>query len=189
MNRTILLVLPAVLLLVFGCTASNPSTPGSAGSTDPAASELKPAPQFELDNVAGGKFTSSDIKGKVTIVDFWATWCAPCIEEIPNYNEIAAKYADKGVILLGVTLESGSLEEVKPKVAELNMQYPVVMGNDEMVAGFGGLLGFPTTFVVTADGQIYQKYLGYRPKKKELLEKDIETLISQSENKVTKAVY
>jgi thiol-disulfide isomerase/thioredoxin len=161
---------------------------GCGGATEPAAdsgvaseapSDLKPAPEFSLENVAGGMFTSDDLKGKVAIVDFWATWCAPCIEEIPNYNEISAKYADKGVVLVGVTLESGSLEEVKPKVSEFNMKYPVIMGDDKLVEGFGGVLGFPTTFVLTQDGKIYQKYLGLRTNKRELLEKDIEALLAQ----------
>jgi thiol-disulfide isomerase/thioredoxin len=175
---------------MFGCGTAAPNpTADSTGVAGEVPSGLKPAPEYTLENIAGGTMSSDDLKGKIAIVDFWATWCAPCIEEIPNYNELSAKYADKGVVLLGVTLESGSIDEVKPKVTEFNMKYPVVMGNDKVVEGFGGVFGFPTTFVVTQDGKIYQKYLGLRSNKRELLEKDIEKLLAQTENKVTKLEY
>ena len=153
---------------------ANPTTAQRQERVQPKSA----APEFELDNVAGGKLKAADLKGKVTIVDFWATWCEPCIAEIPNWNNIQATHGDKGVTMLGITVESGPLKDIKPKVEELKMMYPVVVGNDDVVEGFGGLIGFPTTFIVTKDWKIYKKYLGMTPNKKVQIEKDIATLLA-----------
>ena len=80
---------------------------------------------------------------------------------------------------MGVTVESGPLNDIKPKVEELQMKYPVVVGNDEVVEGFGGLIGFPTTFIVDKDWQVYKKYLGMTRNKKEMIEKDLQKLIAE----------
>ena len=167
-----LLTTSILAALLFGCASPTP-TPNATG----ALKALGEAPQFDLDRVDGGKLSSKDLEGKVVVVDFWATWCQPCIQEIPNYNQLAADYKDKDVEVIGITLESGSLEDTKPKVEEFNMKYPVVMGDDAVVEGFGGLIGFPTTFLVGKDGKIYKKYLGLSSKKKETLEKDIALLL------------
>ena len=166
--------------LFGGCRASETAAPTSNTQTG----TLKPLgdmPKFELERVAGGKLNSDELKGKVVVVDFWATWCQPCIQEIPNYNKMKEEYSGKDVEILGVTLESGSLEDAKPKVEELKMAYPVVMGTDEVVDGFGGLIGFPTTFLVGKDGKVYKKYLGLTAKKKETIEKDIQALLEPAE--------
>src|SRR5262245_10509310 len=126
-----------IALILNGCTGSQQT--GKAGP----APQKSNAPDFELENVAGGTLKSADLKGKVTAVDFWATWCEPCLEEIPNYNAIRQSYSDKGVEILGVTVESGPLKDIKPKVEQFKMNYPVVVGNDKVVDGFGGLIGFP----------------------------------------------
>ena len=172
MKKTALVIVFA--LAVFGCTRQP-----NIGTGGEAVQQLKgPAPDFDLVNVAGGKLNSADIKGKITIVDFWATWCAPCIQEIPNFNKIHAAHDGKGVQMLGVTVESGDLDDIKPKVAKLKMQYPVLVGDEKVVEGFGGLIGFPTTFIVTKGWKIYKRYLGMTPNKKELIEKDIAKLLS-----------
>ena len=176
MIKTMIAILLTAALSLYGCTSKQPAS--KQASSQPAKS-AGPAPDFELEKVSGGILKSDDIKGKVTIVDFWATWCQPCIQEIPNFNKIHESHDGKGVQMLAITVESGSLDEIKPKVKELNMKYPVVVGNDKVVEGFGGLIGFPTTFVVTQDWKIYKKYLGMTPKKRELLEKDITTLLAQ----------
>ena len=167
-----------ILLFALGvCACSRQET--GPGATESAPQAKGPAPDFDLANVAGGKINSADIKGKVAIIDFWATWCVPCIQEIPNFNKIHANYGSKGVQMLAVTLESGSLDDIKPKVKELKMEYPVVVGNDAVVEGFGGLIGFPTTFVVSKDWKIYKKYFGMTPNKIEKIEKDIATLLGE----------
>ena len=164
-------------LALWGCASGGPNSGTSA--PDAAGDAKKPAPDFELDNVAGGKMKSSDIKGKVAVIDFWATWCAPCIQEIPNFNKIHEAHNGRGVQILAITTMSGALEDIKPKVAGLGMKYPVLVGDDNVVEGFGGLIGFPTTYVVTQDWKIYKKYLGMTPNKREQIEKDIEKLLAE----------
>jgi thiol-disulfide isomerase/thioredoxin len=162
-----------IAFILTGCTTNQ--QPGKAGPV----TQKSMAPDFELENVAGGTLKSADLKGKVTVVDFWATWCEPCIAEIPNYNAIRQSYYDKGVEILGVTVESGPLKDIKPKVEDFKMKYPVVVGDDKVVDGFGGLIGFPTTFIVDKDWRVYKKYLGMTRNKKEMIQKDIEKLIAE----------
>ncbi len=179
MNKRALAILTAFALSIFlaGCSEnSGPATDDDAAVQE----ELKPAPEFDLEKLDGTIMKSADLKGKVIVVDFWATWCAPCLSEIPNYNALQEKFGDD-VVFLGVTLESGSKESVISEVKELNIKYPLVMGNDEMVQGFGGVIGYPTTFMVTKDWKIYQRYLGVKANKKELLDKDIQLLLAQAD--------
>ncbi len=183
--KTIAFVLLFALGL-FGCSSGKPS---AVSANAPSVDQKKtPAPNFDLENVAGGRLKSSEIKGKVAVVDFWATWCAPCIQEIPNFNKIHETYKDKGVQMLAMTTMSGALEDIKPKVAEFGMNYPVLVGDDKVEEGFGGLIGFPTTYVVDQNWNIYKKYVGMTPNKKEQIEKDIQTLLgTQASSNTAKA--
>jgi cytochrome c biogenesis protein CcmG/thiol:disulfide interchange protein DsbE len=175
-NLFAVFLLLAIGLLLMGCS-ENSGPPTEDEAAEPEA--LAVAPEFDLEKLDGTRVTSADLKGKVVIVDFWATWCAPCIAEIPNYNELTAKYADSDVVLLGITLESGSKESVISEVNELGIKYPIVMGNDEVVQGFGGVIGYPTTFLVSKDWKVHQRYLGLKTNKKEMIEKDVEALLAQ----------
>jgi thiol-disulfide isomerase/thioredoxin len=143
---------------------------------------LQDAPEFELRKVLGGQLKSSELKGKVVVVDFWATWCVPCKKEIPDYNKIRARLKDKGVEFLGVTFDSGSdLDDIKQTMTELEIEYPVVMGTDAVDAGFGGHPGYPTTFLVGKDWKVYRKMFGGPPDKISNMEKDIEELLALGE--------
>ena len=170
--------LAAALTLAVALCGCNPRPDGAAPEQS-SVDAPKPAPEFELENILGGTLKSADIKGKVAIIDFWATWCQPCIVEIPTLNEIHKEHDGKGVQMLGITVLSGDIEEIKPKVQEFKMQYPVVVGNDDVVDGFGGIIGWPTTFIVTKDWKIYKRYLGYTAGKKDQIKRDIETLLAQ----------
>ena len=164
-----------VALALVGCNSRQPDRI----SNNAAAQPKGPAPDFDLENVAGGKTKAAELKGKVSIIDFWATWCEPCIAEIPKFNQLHEQYPNVQVI--GITVMSPH-DSIKPKVAETGMRYTVLVGNDDVADGFGGLIGFPTTFVVTKDWKIYKKYLGALPNKQDRIKKDIETLLAAEEH-------
>ena len=166
----ILLTAVCAVLLLPGCINTSKS--------NKPLGIIAPAPEFTLQNVLGGELKSADLKGKVVVVDFWATWCVPCKVEIPEYNQIRNRLKDRGVEFVGVTFESGnSVEDVKPFVKELKMDYPVVMGTDAVQTGFGGNPGYPTTFLVGKDWKVYRKIFGSPTDKMAKLEKDIEALL------------
>jgi thiol-disulfide isomerase/thioredoxin len=137
---------------------------------------IQDAPEFTLKNVLGGEVKSSDLKGKVLVVDFWATWCVPCKIEIPKYNELRAKYKDRGVEFIGVTFESSVSDTVKT-MTDLKVEYPVTMATDQVDKDFGGHYGYPTLFLVGKDWKIYRKKVGGYSK--DLLDKDIDALLKK----------
>ena len=159
------------VLLLLAC--------GSTFLRSAFAQNLQPAPTLDLESIDGTRFTSKAIAGKVVLVDFWATWCAPCLAEIPRWNELYARYKDKGFGVLGVTIRSGWASDIKPDAKKLKMTYPVVVGNDQVEKGFGGIWGFPTTFLVNRKGQIYKKYTGTYPHKEAQIEADIQKLLAE----------
>ena len=168
----------AVGLLAFGAAGCLVEEPAPAGGGDsgspPLTASLPSAPEFELVSLAGGTIRSEDLKGKVVVLDFWATWCAPCIAEIPRYNELHRDQNSDEFAMLGITVESGSIEDVRPYIAEYGIEYPVVMGDTAVVADIGGVIAYPMTFVISPDWKIFKKYLGqYPPNKKEQIEQDV----------------
>ena len=136
-------------------------------------------PAFELENIAGGTTKSTELKGKVSVVDVWATWCEPCIAEIPKFNHLYAEYKNKDVRVVGLTVVSPH-DDIAPKAKEFGMRYTVLVGNDAVVDGFGGVIGWPTTFVMTKNWTVYKKYVGALPDKEIRIKNDIETLLTQS---------
>jgi cytochrome c biogenesis protein CcmG, thiol:disulfide interchange protein DsbE len=171
--KNLLAALSAALLLA-GCV-------NTSKSNRPLVA-LQEAPQFTLRNVRGGELKSSDLRGKVVIVDFWATWCPPCKAEIPEYNELYARMKSQGVELVGVTFDSGSIDKVQAAVKELQIEYPVGMANDLIDAAFGGHVGYPTTFLVGKDWKVYRQIAGSPPTKMKDLERDINALLAKPED-------
>jgi thiol-disulfide isomerase/thioredoxin len=152
----------------------------STGATQNAgeAAELTPLPEINLQDFDGKKVASDGLKGSVLVLDFWATWCVPCLAEIPAFNNLHQKYGDKGLKVIGVTLASGDAKEVKPFVANRKMQYTVLMGDDDQTYDFN-IVGFPTTLLVTKDMKIYRRYVGTSPRKSAQIEADIQKLLGQ----------
>jgi thiol-disulfide isomerase/thioredoxin len=144
-----------------------------------SAQALQPTPAFDLESVDGTRISSKGLAGKVVLVDFWATWCGPCIAEIPEWNDLYKRYQGKGLVVLGVTIRSGWASDIKPDVWKLKIAYPVVVGNDDVEKGFGGIWGFPTTFLVNRKGQIYKKYTGTYPQKYAQTVTDIQKLLAE----------
>lgn len=160
MNKhKIIASISAVAFVVFGIFM--------IGTTSVAAQE---APDFTLTDVEGKKVSLSDYKGKVILLDFWATWCGPCKMEIPSFIELQNVYKDD-VVVLGVSLDQGGPSAVVPFVEKMKINYPVVYGDGTVVKAYGGIRGIPTTFVIDRDFNIQRKYVGYTDHK--VFEKDI----------------
>jgi peroxiredoxin len=138
----------------------------------------RPAPAFELPDLAGGKVSLQSLKGKVVVLDFWATWCGPCIAEIPDYREFWQKNQSRGVEVIGVVFESGEPQEIVDFVREYRIPYRQLLGNDKMLDDFEAGEGFPTTFVIDAQGVIRSKTLGVSPRKFEKLQQAVDSALT-----------
>lgn len=165
-----LLVVGAILIAVGGAfwaatraarggAAAMPEAPAGDPVTlrffkDPAA-----VPDFTATTLDGRTISSSDWKGKVTLVNFWATWCPPCRAEIPDLIALQAKYPDH-LQIIGISEDQGSVDAVKAFVAEHGITYPVIMATPEIEQIFAGVNALPTSFMLDREGRIVQKHLG-----------------------------
>jgi len=143
---------------------------GTPNGKSAAADSPRPdEPAVTFKNLDGQDVPLASLKGKVVVVNFWATWCEPCRVEIPWMIGFQQKYADKGFTILGVAMDEEGKSVVQPYVQKTQfdvdghsatMNYPIVLGNDELAEKFGGLIGFPTTIVISRDGKIQKRYIG-----------------------------
>lgn len=133
-----------------------------------------PAPDFTLPQIGGENLTLSSYRGKVVLLDFWATWCDPCREETPHFVELQQQYGDRGLQIIGVSMDDGP-EPVRTFYREFHMNYPVVMGNAKTGELYGGVLGLPITFLIGRDGRIYAKHIGATDAA--VFEKEIKSLL------------
>ncbi len=160
-------LLPALALTALiassACTESeNPDTvqpPAGDGLAVTLLKEGPPLPDFSMTDIEGKTITSADLRGKVVLVNYWATWCPPCRAEIPDLIALQNKYRDK-LVIIGVSEDEGGVEPVKAFVAEHRMNYPVVMTTPELGKVFKGVSALPTTFVVDREGRLAQKHVG-----------------------------
>ncbi len=172
--KKVLLIIATVLVLVGATYFADKATRVKAGPTknmqqDSAKIDSKLAPAVTFKDLEGKEVTLAQYKGTVVLVDFWATWCDPCYVEIPWLIEMQQKYAAKGFTVLGVAMDEEGKSAVTPFLAKerfdvngqkLPMNYPIVLGNDDVADKFGGLLGYPTGFLITRDGKVVKKFQG-----------------------------
>ena len=160
--------------------------PGAAANSKSAtSSEAKPnEPVVTFKNLEDQDVPLASLKGKVVVVNFWATWCEPCRTEIPWMIGFQQKYADKGFTIVGVAMDDEGKSVVAPYVQttkfdvdgkSMTMNYPIVLGNDDIASKFGGLIGFPTTIVISRDGKVQKRYIGLADEGD--LEKEIKGLL------------
>jgi peroxiredoxin len=121
--------------------------------------QRKAAPDFTLNDTQGRPVTLSELKGKVVLLDFWATWCPACQSEIPWYVEFAKKYKDKGLVVIGVSMDKDGLKVVQPYMQQKQMDYTVALGDDNLVVPFG-LKTIPVTMLIDRDGKIAVAHTG-----------------------------
>ena len=133
------------------------------------------APEWKLTDLKGELVKSSDFRGKVLILDFWATWCAPCRVEIPHFVELQKQYGGKGLMVVGVSLDEQGPDVVKEFVKQFRVSYPIVSGNEKVAEAYGEINGLPTTFVIDREGRIVGRHIGYNDK--ETFEKEVQSLL------------
>jgi len=136
------------------------------------------APDFSLRQLTGQELSLSRYQGKVVLLDFWATWCDPCREEIPHFVELQNRYGGQGLQIIGVSMDDGP-EPVRDFCQRFKMNYPVVMGNAKIGELYGGVLGLPIAFVIARDGRIFAKHAGATGIP--VFEKEIQMLLQSQE--------
>jgi len=158
------LILSVLISIVAGCSKKQP--------------DYGYAPQFTLPDVTGRQVSLTDFKGKVVIVNFWATWCPGCVAEMPHFVELYDKYKQQGFEMIGMSLDQGGAKDVKAFMEKKPINYTMLIANMDVSNRYKtkGLL--PTTFVIDRTGKIRRKYVGARSKA--VFEKDIKTMLGET---------
>ena len=156
--KAMVLIMPVLL-----CACARGVEPSSA------------APDISLRDINGNTVSLSDFKGKVIILDFFATWCPPCRQEIPDFIALQKQYGDREFAMVGVSLTPAN--DVKPFAEKLGVNYTILVADAKSQAAYGPIRSIPTTFIIDKEFNIAKKYIGYRPK--EMFEGDIKELLSK----------
>lgn len=158
-RKSYALLTVAAATVLFSC-ARAPSQNVSAKD-----SNRKPAPDFTLTDAEGKQVKLSDYRGKIVLLNFWATWCGPCAIEIPWFEEFEQQYKSKGFEVLGVSMDEDGWKAIKPYVAARKVNYRILLGNDFVTQLYGGVESLPTTFLVDRNGRIaYPPHVGLAEK-------------------------
>lgn len=158
-------------------TTTTDAATGSSGEPDDAVAEGKPAPlQFTLKDMNGVDVKLASFKGKVIVLNFWATWCGPCRAEIPSLVSLQTEYP-KDLVVLGVSVDD-PVEKLKPYATEMKMNYPVLVGNgrEDVQDAYGPLWGIPVSVFIDRDGKIAKKHSGIASR--EQFEQEIKSLLT-----------
>jgi len=151
-----------IVLFFFGFFITSKAKPLFLQDTELENKGLnQKAPDFLLPTLEGKNLRLSDFENKIIILDFWATHCPPCRREIPDFIKLYDKYRDKGLVIIGVSLDRGNIEGLKTFCRNYGVNYPIVIGNYEVTENYGGIRYIPTTFVIDKNKSIVKKFTGY----------------------------
>jgi len=171
----------ALVLLVFACDSGAEKSEIAANRPAGNASRTISAntmTHFVLPSAVDGTLIDSDAyKGRVRLINFFATWCPPCMEEVPTLIELADKFGENGFSVIGLSVDQSGREVVKKFVNKMKINYPVLMADEAVSSAFGGISGIPVSFLVARDGTLLRRYIGYVDHR--VLEKDIEEVLAQ----------
>lgn len=157
-----------------------PEPEEKAGSAAEGGEALKgkPAPDFTLSTLDGGKMHLADLKGKVVVLDFWATWCGPCVAALPMVNEAASARKDKGVVFFAVNQQEAP-DEIRAFLQKQKLDAPVALDSEGVAAKLYQVRGIPQTVIVGKDGNIASVHIGFSPKLKETLGKELDEILAK----------
>jgi thiol-disulfide isomerase/thioredoxin len=136
------------------------------------------APDFTLADSEGNTLRLSDFRGKVVLLNFWATWCGPCRREIPVFLKLYEKYNDRGFEIIGVSVDQQGWDVITPFMDNFEMSYPVVLFNRQVIMNYGGIQSIPTSFFINREGEVVERIIGLRPD--EYFETRIQELLSSN---------
>ncbi len=180
MNRKTIILVGVISLVitlsVYGSFRASRIFHSQVTASSIGDSPLEPAPDFELNSVDGRTVKLSDLRGKVVVLNFWATWCAPCRVETPWLVDFYRQFKEQGLEVVGVSMDDGNQEHVADFVKEMGINYTVLMGNHAVGDAYGGLRFLPQTFFIGRDGKIITHSFGIKSKG------DFEAAIKQSLN-------
>lgn len=153
-------------IMIWGCNSQggNKGLPGRA-------------PQFALKDLKGQTLHLKDLRGRVVLLNFFATWCAPCRQEIPDLERLYKRFNDQGLEIVGIALDMEGATLLNPFVQHYGITYPVVLGTREVVVDYGGIRGIPTTVLIDRDGRVAKHFVGFRPP--QVFEKSVQELLGK----------
>jgi len=134
-------------------------------TSDFVFAQKKQLPNFKLKNIQGKVVSSQQFKGKVLLINFWATWCGPCKREIPDLVKLKENYSKNGFEIVSIAVSSGNLKDIGKFAKRMKINYPVLMGDQKVGRAFGGVSLLPTSFIIDRKGQIQQVLVGAKPYK------------------------
>ena len=135
-----------------------------------------PAPDFQLPSLDGAKVKLSDFRGKAVLLNFWATWCPPCKVEMPWFADLQKEYGKDGLVILGVAMDDSEPDKIAQFASEMGVNYPILLGTDQVSDDYGNVKYLPTSFYISRDGTIVDKMTGL------LDRKDIEEAVKKTLN-------
>jgi thiol-disulfide isomerase/thioredoxin len=169
----------AVVFMIFACDSGAEKRGESAGGMGGGVvrtASVSTMAHFALPSAVDGTlFDSDEYQGRVRLINFFATWCPPCLEEIPNLIELENRFGADGFSVIGLSVDQGGREKVKKFVKKMKINYPVLMADDKVSSEFGGVSGIPVSFLVARDGTLLRRYMGYVDHA--VLERDIQEVL------------
>ena len=146
-------LLLSLMVGLVGCSRQSASRPSPKERVIPVGEIGSSLPDFTVDGLQGHKISSADLHGKVVLVDFWATWCQPCKQEVPGYQKLLDRYGPQGFVVMGFKFDTMMDTEDPLKFAKkIGVRYPLAVATDDLKQKFGGIEGLPTTMLYDRDG-------------------------------------
>lgn len=164
----ILCIAAMTAMMVASCGGKEPSGKGrEAGGPAAgvlAAEDRRPSPDFSLKDLDGRDVRLADFRGKVVMVNFWATWCPPCRAEIPDLIELQSQWGPKGLQIIGISLDDEGAAKVAPFASQNRINYTMLVNGNGAANAYGGIEGIPTTFLLDRQGRVVERRAGVAPR-------------------------